>query len=47
MMTDQVSNPLKARKVLVFVFGELKNQGCVPGATGVSLQNDLSALSDS
>jgi len=50
MMTDQVSDPCKACKVVVFVFGELQNQSCVPGAADVSLQSvqtDLSALSDS
>jgi hypothetical protein len=50
MMTDQVSNPHKSRKVVAFGFGELQNQGCVPEATDISLQSvqtDHSALSDS
>lgn len=50
MMTYQVSNPCKSRKVVAFVFGELQNLGCVPGATDFSLQSvqtELSALSDS
>jgi len=50
MMTDQVSNPCKACKVVVFVFGELQNHSCVPGAADVSLQSvqtDLSAVSGS
>jgi hypothetical protein len=50
MMTDQVSNPCKSRKVVAFVFGELQNHGCVPGATDFSVQSvqiELNALSDS